>query len=503
MAKRALSAPDEAALWAAHAAKAVAAFDFWNHFLGLRMGPQNAALLDDAATQAFGKIIRAVSWVESKHGTVGANQPKRDPMQCGNPNDVYWRELNGLTPQEDIFVRGPGLPNLKASKLPPAAESDTAFPAAAEISALADRLKGHRGADFTPMQSFYWAISYLIHRTNLTASARTFQCGDVSRQRLVNGAVAYNGGGDPNYRTKIEAALALIGDIEPFVDAPQSLAAGGAPPDIGEMARALVRELTSAVFPDAASRAMFPGGIRSVRVSMTSGQLGNPGVSAELEISGHPAADRAPEPDFHEDDPDAPAIEALAMRAEAAREPSGRDWVTRFPGSRSTADLAHGFREGVEKFIRAMSDGGAAVRISATFRPPERAYLMHFAFKIARENLDAMSVPAMDGVDIDWVHRNGAGGVDLPASRRAAEDMVQAYGMSVGAALRSRHTERRAIDMTISWSGNLTLRDGNGQEVTIATSPRSGGNTSLHRVGRSFGVVKLVSDPPHWSEDGH
>ena len=181
MAKRALSAPDEAALWAAHAAKAVAAFDFWNHFLGLRMGPQNAALLDDAATQAFGKIIPAVSWVESKHGTVGANQPKRDPMQCGDPNDVYWRELNGLTPQEDIFVRGPGLPNLKASKLPPAAESDTAFPAAAEISALADRLKGHRGADFTPMHSFYWAIPYLIHRINLTASARTFQCGDVSR----------------------------------------------------------------------------------------------------------------------------------------------------------------------------------------------------------------------------------------------------------------------------------------------------------------------------------
>src|SRR4051812_39939874 len=121
MAKRALSAPDEAALWAAHAAKAVAAFDFWNHFLGLRMGPQNAALLDDAATQAFGKIIRAVSWVESKHGTVGANQPKRDPMQCGNPNDVYWRGVKGLAPPGGNFVPRPGLPNLKASKTPPPA----------------------------------------------------------------------------------------------------------------------------------------------------------------------------------------------------------------------------------------------------------------------------------------------------------------------------------------------------------------------------------------------
>src|SRR4051794_8688418 len=112
MAKRALSAPDEAALWAAHAAKAVAAFDFWNHFLGLRMGPQNAALLDDAATQASGKILRAVSWVETKRGPVGPNHPKRDPRQCGSPNDFFWRELKGLTPQEDIFVRGPGFPTL-------------------------------------------------------------------------------------------------------------------------------------------------------------------------------------------------------------------------------------------------------------------------------------------------------------------------------------------------------------------------------------------------------
>ena len=71
--------------------------------------------------------------------------------------------------------------------------------------------------------------SRALHRGYVVAaSARTFQCGNVSRARLVNGAVAYNGGGDPNYRTKIEAALALIGDIAPFVDAPQSLAAGGA-----------------------------------------------------------------------------------------------------------------------------------------------------------------------------------------------------------------------------------------------------------------------------------
>ena len=28
-------------------------------------------------------------------------------------------------------------------------------------------------------------------------------------------------------------------------------------------------------------------------------------------------------------------------------------------------------------------------------------------------------------------------------------------------------------------------------------------NARLQAVGRSFGVIKLVDDPPHWSDDGH
>ncbi|MDB5964086.1 MAG: hypothetical protein JWQ72_586 [Polaromonas sp.] len=27
--------------------------------------------------------------------------------------------------------------------------------------------------------------------------------------------------------------------------------------------------------------------------------------------------------------------------------------------------------------------------------------------------------------------------------------------------------------------------------------------TPLHGVGASYGVFKLVSDPPHWSDNGH
>jgi len=35
-------------------------------------------------------------------------------------------------------------------------------------------------------------------------------------------------------------------------------------------------------------------------------------------------------------------------------------------------------------------------------------------------------------------------------------------------------------------------------------TPRTGaGNTALHGVGAGYGVHKIVSDPPHWSDDGH
>jgi hypothetical protein len=191
---------------------------------------------------------------------------------------------------------------------------------------------------------------------------------------------------------------------------------------------------------------------------------------------------------------------AFAARAEP--EPSGRVWVSRFPGSKSTDDLIDGFRQGVVAFVQAMSNGGANVRISATFRPPQRAYLMHHCWRIAREGADPRRIPSMPGVDIAWAHTDASGRFDEAASRRAARDMVAAYDMAHRAALRSRHTERRAIDMTISWSGTLNIADARGGAVAIG-APRGNANPRLHVVGRTYGVIKLATDPPHWSTDGH
>lgn len=182
---------------------------------------------------------------------------------------------------------------------------------------------------------------------------------------------------------------------------------------------------------------------------------------------------------------------------------SGRSWVSKFPTSRDPEDLASPFRENVKRFLQALQDSGCGVTISATYRPKERAYLMHYAYRIAREGLSPTSVPALSGVDIQWDHRKANGQLDLSASRNAAEDMVLAYGIAFRPALNSNHTRKLAIDMTITWSGSLKIKNAGGSAVTISSSPRTGQNSELVKVGASYGVIKLQSDPPHWSSDGH
>lgn len=68
----------------------------------------------------------------------------------------------------------------------------------------------------------------------------------------------------------------------------------------------------------------------------------------------------------------------------------------------------------------------------------------------------------------------------------------------------SRHTQGRAIDMSAAWTGDLAILAAGGAAQNIATLPRTvAGNLELHAVGAGYGVLKLVADPPHWSDDGH
>jgi hypothetical protein len=186
-----------------------------------------------------------------------------------------------------------------------------------------------------------------------------------------------------------------------------------------------------------------------------------------------------------------------------ARELSGIAWVGRFPTSRSTDTLIDGFRQKCDAFLAALNDAGATISINATLRPPERAYLMHWCFVINTGEVEPEDVPKQAGVEIEWVHRKPNGSLDLPASRAAAAAMVHGYDIVHRPALTSMHIFGKAIDMSVGWNGNLSIKQKNATRKTIKSLPRTGLNHDLWAVGATYGVLKLPSDPPHWSSTGH
>ncbi|MEW5987443.1 MAG: hypothetical protein AB1791_12485 [Chloroflexota bacterium] len=191
-----------------------------------------------------------------------------------------------------------------------------------------------------------------------------------------------------------------------------------------------------------------------------------------------------------------------AAAATTTKTLSGSSWTSQFPTSTSLDDLDATFGANVKKFKEAMEAAGATISVSATKRPPERAYLMHYAWKIVKENYDAQTVPEKAGVDINWWHGDAA------KSKTAAQEMVDGYAinnLSVAPSLTSRHIDGKAIDMTISWSGELKIKKADGTEQTITTEPRDGTNADLIAVGKSYDVIHFTDvdkDKPHWSTDG-
>ena len=180
---------------------------------------------------------------------------------------------------------------------------------------------------------------------------------------------------------------------------------------------------------------------------------------------------------------------------------SGKDWhknnQAKYPNSYKVAKLDGGFKSNVVAFIKALKDAGAKVKISSTRRDEKRAYVMHYAWTIDKGTDKPGKIPAKAGVDINWDHG------DDKKSKKAAKDMVKAFKMVKKAALKSNHISGKAIDMNISWSGVLKIKNKKGTIVEIKKSPTTGANKKLHEVGKSYSVIKLVGDVPHWSHNGH
>jgi hypothetical protein len=180
---------------------------------------------------------------------------------------------------------------------------------------------------------------------------------------------------------------------------------------------------------------------------------------------------------------------------------SGSAWwhanQAKFPNSSSIADLAAPFRANVEAFVAALKAAGASVDVASTLRSKKRAHLMHFSWKIAKGLVVPATVPSEPDVDIVWDHG------DLAKSKAGAQQMVDLFGIKFQPSLTSLHLTGLAIDMDIEWSGTLHVKNKAGQSVAIG-APRDGAtNTMLHTVGASYGVQKLLTDPPHWSSNGH
>jgi hypothetical protein len=179
---------------------------------------------------------------------------------------------------------------------------------------------------------------------------------------------------------------------------------------------------------------------------------------------------------------------------------SGAAWwnanQAKYPNSAAVADLVQPFRGNVTAFLKAMQGAGASVAISATRRNAIRAHLMHYSWCVANGSVAPRGVPALPGLRIQWDHG------DLAKSRKGAQEMVDLFQIAFEPSLTSRHIEGRAIDMTIGWNGTLKIKDKAGKARKLE-APRTGdANRDLHAIGASYGVIKLLSDPPHWSDDG-
>lgn len=204
-----------------------------------------------------------------------------------------------------------------------------------------------------------------------------------------------------------------------------------------------------------------------------------------------------------EADPTPTTTTAPAVADAPEKELSGAQWVARFPSSKSVDDCKEPFKTDLASFIAALEAAGATVSISATYRPPERAYLMHWSWKIVNVDADPKTIPGKEGVNINWDHG------DNEESVQAAQAMVDGYGMRnlhVPPALASRHIDGKAVDMSISWTGDLAIENADGTTATIKSDPKTGMNAELKTVGATYGVIKYVggdADKPHWSSDGH
>ncbi len=175
-------------------------------------------------------------------------------------------------------------------------------------------------------------------------------------------------------------------------------------------------------------------------------------------------------------------------------DPSGAHWHSRFKASTSLDDLSEPFKSNAKKFISALKAANISVRISTTYRPDARSYLMYYSTNIKRGKISPEKVPPWPGVNIDWTH-----GGNKSKAVEAARAMHASYGIGgnpVGKPSNSNHNVGLAVDMTVTnYSGKTISLNGNKYKIN--------GFNDLVAAGKKVSVIWYGSkDKPHWSQTG-
>jgi hypothetical protein len=227
--------------------------------------------------------------------------------------------------------------------------------------------------------------------------------------------------------------------------------------------------------------------------------------------------------------------------ADSCGEALGKQWVSRYPmpytnEAEALAQLKTSFRSKVTAFIAALRKAGAKVKVTVTYRPQARAYLMANAWAIAKKGKDPKTVKPYPGVDstgkavksdgekvnICWLAKDSNGTYSKSLTVQKANEMVQEYKITGTAGYPSQHMYRTAIDMTITWGkaplkiqqGTILPKGAKRKTVSIATGKHDSTNPVLWEVGATYGVIKgppgknkagvdmRIDDKVHWSVNG-
>ena len=198
--------------------------DTWLKYLGAKLDYKNKSKI--AMTEECKKkikcIIRAISWIESRHGNGTGNFPSRDPMQVGNTGDPAWRTIIGKQESTRPFREGK-LGRTEWKDIYKVMKKDYGINGNI-IPAPSTMPKGHKDKRFNPDNSYFWGIGWYMYQANQVAgdyikgnkkSAWCFNGCELND--MIKRAAYYNGKpgsgkeGDVDYSQKIKNAVNMIG----------------------------------------------------------------------------------------------------------------------------------------------------------------------------------------------------------------------------------------------------------------------------------------------------